>query len=404
MVVRKKFSATQADEVRARITTRQQGSIAPNPKLIIHRHGSPLPRILASFSESGFGGEGLGERGICRPQTAPINLMLACPRGTRPPRKPCPALPSPPQLQSRSLRSPKPDSSSSTTSSHSLLATPVYPVLNALTVDVEDYFQVSAFADRVCRKDWDKYECRVEANTDKLLSIFDEHQVRGTFFVLGWVAHRYPELVKRIVSAGHEIASHGYWHQLVYDLKPEEFAKDIADSKEAIAAACGIEVVAYRAPSFSIVEESLWALDILAEQGFRIDSSIFPIGGHDRYGLADAPKEIHDIETKHGKIIEFPPSAWSRGRIHIPIGGGYFRLFPLPLTLKAIEKVREHGRPAMFYTHPWEVDPTQPRIPGAKPRSRFRHYVGLKKTAPRISKMLSAHQFGTISDVIASSR
>lgn len=269
---------------------------------------------------------------------------------------------------------------------------------NALTVDVEDYFQVSGFADRVTRKDWDKYECRVEANTDKLLSIFDDHNVRGTFFVLGWVAERYPALVKRIARAGHELASHGYWHQLVYDLNPAEFAKDIADSKDAIADACGVTVTAYRAPSFSIVEESLWALDILAENDFRIDSSIFPIGGHDRYGLANAPKEIHDIETRYGTIREFPPSAWSRGRIHIPIGGGYFRLFPLRLTLKAIQKVREHGRPAMFYTHPWEFDPEQPKLAKLKPSTRFRHYVGLKKTERRLSQMLTAHHFGTMSE------
>ncbi|WP_182870587.1 XrtA system polysaccharide deacetylase [Stieleria mannarensis] len=276
-------------------------------------------------------------------------------------------------------------------------------MLNALTVDVEDYFQVSAFADRVTRKDWDKYECRVEANTDKLLAIFDQYNVRGTFFVLGWVAERYPALVKRIAHAGHELASHGYWHQLVYDLTPATFAKDIADSKDAIADACGIEVTAYRAPSFSIVEESLWALDILAENDIRIDSSIFPIGGHDRYGLADAPKEIHDIETPHGTIREFPPSAWSRGRIHVPIGGGYFRLFPLPLTLKAIQKVREHGRPAMFYTHPWEFDPDQPKLSGLKPSTRFRHYVGLKRTESRLTKMLTECDFGTVSDALATS-
>ena len=277
-------------------------------------------------------------------------------------------------------------------------------MLNALTVDVEDYFQVSAFADRVTRSDWEKYECRVEANTDKLLSIFDEHNVRGTFFVLGWVAERYPDLVKRIARAGHELASHGYWHQLVYDLTPEEFAQDIADSKDAIASACGIEVVAYRAPSFSIVEESLWALDILAENGFRIDSSIFPIGGHDRYGLADATKEIHDIETDHGTIREFPPSAWSRGRIHIPIGGGYFRLFPLKLTLKAIQAVRAEGRPAMFYTHPWEFDPDQPKMAGLKPGTRFRHYVGLKRTEQRLRRMLDTCEFGTMSAAMAPSR
>lgn len=274
---------------------------------------------------------------------------------------------------------------------------------NALTVDVEDYFQVSAFADRVSRKDWDKYESRIESNTEKLLTLFDQSNVRATFFILGWVAERYPQLIKRIATSGHELASHGYWHQLVYDLTPEEFARDICDSKDAIANASGIEVTAYRAPSFSIVEQSLWALDILAEHDFRIDSSIFPIGGHDRYGLVDAKKEIHDIETKHGTIREFPPSAWSRGRIHIPIGGGYFRLFPLKLTLKAIQAVRAAGRPAMFYTHPWEFDPDQPRMPGLKRGTRFRHYVGLKKTESRLTQMLRECQFGTMSDVLATS-
>lgn len=272
---------------------------------------------------------------------------------------------------------------------------------NALSVDVEDYFQVSAFADRVCRRDWDKYECRVEANTDKLLSLFDECGVRGTFFVLGWVAERYPDLVRRIAHAGHELASHGYWHQLVYDLTPEEFAKDIADSKDAIADASGIEVTAYRAPSFSIVEKSLWALDILAENGIRIDSSIFPISGHDRYGMADAAREIHDIETESGTLLEFPPSAWSRGPVHLPIGGGYFRLFPLKLTCRAIEAVRHAGRPAMFYTHPWEFDPDQPKMQGLKKGTRFRHYVGLARTQSRLQSMLSRFPFGTMSDSIS---
>ena len=195
-----------------------------------------------------------------------------------------------------------------------------------MSVDVEDYFQVSAFADRVCRKDWDKYECRVEANTDRLLSIFASAEVQGTFFILGWIAERYPALVKRIATAGHEIASHGYWHQLVYDLSPDEFAADITASCEAIHNACGVEVTAYRAPSFSIVPRSRWALDILAEKGFTIDSSIFPIAGHDRYGDPDAPKSIHVIETAHGSITEFPPTAGNIGRLPLPIGGGYFPL------------------------------------------------------------------------------
>ena len=273
-------------------------------------------------------------------------------------------------------------------------------LINALTVDVEDYFQVSAFADRISRKDWDKLDCRVAANTDKLLSIFDDHEVQGTFFILGWVAERYPELVKRIHSAGHEIASHGYWHQLVYDLTPEEFAKDLQDSREAIANACGVEVIAYRAPSFSITKKSYWAIDVLVEQGFKIDSSIFPISGHDRYGVPDAKKEIHTLETQHGSIREFPPTAWQFGRIPLPVGGGYFRLFPLPLTSHAISKINAEGRPAMFYTHPWEFDPKQPRVSGLSKGTRFRHYVGLSKTVKRLEKMLDQSKFGTVTESI----
>ena len=277
-------------------------------------------------------------------------------------------------------------------------------ITNCLTVDVEDYFQVSAFAERVSRKDWDKYECRVEANTDRLLAIFYEAEVLGTFFVLGWVADRYPGLVRRIAAAGHEIASHGYWHQLVYDLSPEEFDQDIRDSKDAIHNACGIEVAAYRAPSFSIVPRSCWALGVLAKNGFTVDSSIFPIAGHDRYGDPDAPKAIHTIETDYGPIIEFPPTA---GRINLgikrlplPIGGGYFRLFPLRLTQFAINQVNMQIGPAMFYTHPWEFDPDQPRVAGVSRKSRFRHYVGLSHTTDRLKKLLQSSSFSPVAQVV----
>jgi len=274
--------------------------------------------------------------------------------------------------------------------------------VNALTVDVEDYFQVSAFADRVCRKDWDKYECRVEANTDRLLSIFDEAEVQGTFFILGWVAERYPALVRRIAEAGHEIASHGYWHQLVYNLTPEEFAKDITDSREAIHDACGVTVTAYRAPSFSIVPRSRWSLDILAAHGFTIDSSVFPIKGHDLYGDPNSPKNIHRIETTHGTIIEFPPTAGSIGRLPIPVGGGYFRILPLSVTNRAVRQINQTIGPAMFYIHPWEIDPDQPRIQSISLKSRFRHYVGLHRTQARLLGLLKAIPFSSVSDIISS--
>jgi len=273
---------------------------------------------------------------------------------------------------------------------------------NAMTVDVEDYFQVSGFSARVCRRNWDRYECRVETSTNRLLSLLDEVQVRGTFFVLGWVAERYPALIRRIAKAGHEIASHGYWHQLVYELTPEEFVADISNSRDAIANACGLQVEAYRAPSFSIVQRSLWALDLLAENGFTIDSSIFPIGGHDRYGIPGAREEIHDLATPHGSICEFPPSAWSRPPLHLPIGGGYFRLFPLRLTTAAIDGVRRQGRPAMFYIHPWEIDAQQPRIDRVSRKTRFRHYVGLQHTERRLRRLCQTQPFDTLSAVIKS--
>lgn len=274
------------------------------------------------------------------------------------------------------------------------------PIPNAFTVDVEDYFQVSAFEHRVSRRHWANYESRVEANTDKLLALLDQQGVRGTFFILGWVADRYPALVQRIQASGHELASHGYWHHLVYRQTAEEFARDLAQSKDAIANASGIAVVAYRAPSFSIIERSLWALEILAEHGFTIDSSIFPIAGHDRYGMPGAKKEIHEIGTSAGTLTEFPPTAWHVGRLNIPVGGGYFRILPLTMTLKAIAMIRRAGRPAMFYIHPWEVDPLQPRVPRLSRRTRLRHYAGLQRTEARLKKLLAQQPFATLSETI----
>ncbi len=270
----------------------------------------------------------------------------------------------------------------------------------AFTVDVEDYFQVSAFEKRVSRANWDKYESRVGANTDHLLRILDKHQVRGTFFILGWIAERFPEVVKRIHAQGHELASHGYWHQLVYSLTPEEFAQDLVQSKEAIANATGVEVTAYRAPSFSIVERSLWALDVLIEQGFTIDSSIFPISGHDRYGIPGARRDIHTLEREAGSIREFPPSAWYWKKLNIPVGGGYFRILPFSLTLSVMRRIQKTRHPFMFYTHPWEFDPGQPRVAGIGRKSRFRHYYGLGRTTSRLETLLKRFAFGTVYEVL----
>ncbi len=280
----------------------------------------------------------------------------------------------------------------------------MYSTHNALTVDVEDYFQVSAFSERISRNTWDQYECRVEGNTNRLLTLFDEVNVQGTFFILGWIADRYPALVRRIASAGHEIACHGYWHQLVYNQTPEEFAGDISSSREAIHNACGVEVTTYRAPSFSIVPRSRWALGILAEQGFTVDSSIFPLAGHDRYGDSTAPRCIHTIETDHGDITEFPPTAGRIGKMPIPIGGGYFRFFPRSFTRIAINQVRKKSGPAMFYIHPWEIDPDQPRIHGISRKSRFRHYVGLKQTETKLRRLLKSFHFAPMEHVLESHR
>ena len=269
-------------------------------------------------------------------------------------------------------------------------------IANALTVDVEDYFQVSAFESRVSRARWDRYESRVVRNTETLLRLFDECHVRGTFFILGWVAERYPELVKRIASDGHELASHGYWHRLVYDMTPEEFASDLRSCHEAIVSAAGVEVRAYRAPSFSITERSLWGLRVLAEQGYQYDSSVFPMRGHDRYGYADGLKEIHEIRTTAGILIEFPPTVGTLFRVPLPVGGGYFRILPMTMTCRSIAASRAAGRPAMFYTHPWEYDPEQPRIRHGSMKSRFRHYVGLKRTYGRLKSLLRHHHFDTL--------
>ncbi len=261
---------------------------------------------------------------------------------------------------------------------------------------MEDYYQVSAFEHRVSRSDWDQHESRVEANTDRLLALFDDCKVRATFFVLGWVAERYPALVRRIATSGHEIASHGYWHRLVYDLTPEQFAEDITASVDAIHNACGVRATAYRAPSFSIVERSLWALDILAEHGFTHDSSIFPISGHDRYGMPSVTPEIHTISTKRGDLLEFPPTASKISGVTVPVGGGYFRLLPRRVTSAAITQLERIDRPAMFYIHPWEIDASQPRIRGAGAKSRFRHYVNLARTEPKLRRLIQSHPFGTM--------
>ncbi len=273
-------------------------------------------------------------------------------------------------------------------------------VPNALTVDVEDYFQVSAFEHRVARETWGDFESRVEANTDTLLKLFAQKKVHGTFFVLGWIAEQYPALIKRIADAGHEIGCHSYDHRLLYDLSPGQFREDLIRSREAIKKACGIEVTSYRAPSFSITSKSLFAIGTLVDEGFTLDSSVFPLK-HDRYGMPDSIPDVHHLSVSESKIIEFPPSVWESPVGKIPIGGGYFRLAPYWVTQRAIQGVRNAGRPAMFYVHPWEVDPNQPSIANVGLRSHFRHYVGQRSTLEKLSRLLDNHRFAPISEVLS---
>lgn len=268
------------------------------------------------------------------------------------------------------------------------------PIVNAMTVDVEDYFQVSAFESHVSRDDWGGFESRVCPNTERLLEMFAEAGVTGTFFVLGWVAERYPDLVRRIADGGHEIASHGSSHRLVYDMTPDAFREDVRRAKRVLEDAGGAAVVGYRAPSFSITSDTLWALDVLIEEGHDYDASIYPIR-HDRYGIPDAPRHPYAVHRPAGTIWELPGSTIRRAGHNLPIGGGgYFRLFPYAWTRRGIAEVNgRERRPVTFYLHPWEVDPDQPRVP-ASLVSRFRHYRNLAKTAPRLRRLLAEFPFG----------
>jgi polysaccharide deacetylase family protein (PEP-CTERM system associated) len=274
-------------------------------------------------------------------------------------------------------------------------------VMNAMTVDVEDYFQVSAFDRVVSRSAWEGMESRVVGNTRRLLDLFDEHHVTGTFFVLGWVADRHPSLVRDIAGRGHEIASHGYGHRLVYELTPGEFRGDIRRAKQVLESASGQSVTGYRAPSYSITRRSLWALDILVEEGYTFDSSIFPIH-HDRYGIPGTPRHPHTLRLASGPLVEVPPSTVKVGTMTLPVaGGGYFRLLPYGWTRWGIERLNAHeGRPAVFFLHPWEIDAAQPRLP-VTGLSRFRHYRNLDQTETRLRQLLTAFHFGPIRTLLS---
>lgn len=279
-------------------------------------------------------------------------------------------------------------------------AQPGAVVLNAMTVDVEDYFQVSAFDNVVRREDWPSMPSRVVANTRRLLDLFDRHTVKGTFFVLGWVAERFPALVRDIASAGHELASHGYGHRLVYEQSPDEFRADVRRAKALIEDAGGQKVRGYRAPSFSITDRSLWALDILLDEGYAYDASIFPIR-HDRYGIPDAPRHQHEIRRAGGVLLEAPGSTVRLGGMNLPVaGGGYFRLLPYNWTRWGIARLNQAERqPAIFYLHPWEIDPDQPRL-NAAALSRYRHYRNLHKTQARLERLVTDFRFTSMSSLL----
>jgi polysaccharide deacetylase family protein (PEP-CTERM system associated) len=275
---------------------------------------------------------------------------------------------------------------------------------NALTVDVEDYFHVTAFEKHIKPEDWDKYPLRVMENTARVLDLLEEHYTRATFFVLGWVAERCPWIVKEIQKRNHEIACHSYDHKLIYNMNHRQFRSDIKRSKDLLEDITGQPVWGYRAPSYSIISESLWALDILIEEGFLYDSSIFPVV-HDLYGIKGACGIPHKIRRGSGSIVEFPLSTYPinllRWQYRLPVaGGGYLRLFPLWFTRKAIERLNNGGgHPALIYFHPWEIDVDQPRVK-VDLKSRFRHYVNLHTTEKKLRNLLSSFNFQPITDVL----
>ena len=265
--------------------------------------------------------------------------------------------------------------------------TPGARIKNAMTCDVEDYFQVSAFAPYIDRDSWPTRECRVEANMERILAIYERHCVKATFFTLGWIAERYPSMVKRIVAAGHELASHGYGHLRASDQTRAQFDNDIRSSKALLEDIGGQEVIGYRAPSFSIGHANLWALEALQEAGYRYSSSIYPIA-HDHYGMPDAPRFAFYPHGPDG-LLEVPVTTVNMLGRNLPAGGGgYFRLLPYALSRWMMQKVnREDRQPALFYFHPWELDPGQPRPEGLDAKSRFRHYVNIERMESRLEQL-----------------
>ncbi len=270
--------------------------------------------------------------------------------------------------------------------------------INAMTVDVEDYFQVSAFESHLSRNEWDHWPHSVADNTRRILDLFDQKGIRATFFTLGWVAERYPQLVRDIVDRGHELACHGYDHVRVTGQTPEQFRSDVNRAKRLLQDATGVEVSGYRAPSYSIGRDNLWALGILEELGFRYSSSIYPVR-HDLYGMPEAPRFAFNPEVAPG-LLEIPISTVRIANHNLPCGGGgYFRLYPYSLSRWAMRKINEEGKPAVFYFHPWEIDPEQPRPPGIGAKTRFRHYLNLSRMKQRLGLLLDDFRWDTMANV-----
>ncbi|MBL7005366.1 MAG: DUF3473 domain-containing protein [Gammaproteobacteria bacterium] len=270
--------------------------------------------------------------------------------------------------------------------------------INAISIDVEDYFQVSAFEHSIDRNDWDSIQHRIVKNTFNTLDLIENHGVKATFFTLGWVAERYPEIVKRIIEGGHELASHGYGHQRVSDLSPTEFEQDVLKAKAILEDIGGAEIRGYRAPSYSIGEKNIWALDVLAQTGHQYSSSIYPVK-HDHYGYPEAPRFI--FKDKKTGLIEIPITTVKLFNRLLPAGGGgFFRFYPYFLSKWIIDRVNKaDGQSSIFYFHPWEIDPSQPKQVNISSKSKFRHYLNLDKTERRLNKLLTDFDWGRMDDV-----
>ena len=274
---------------------------------------------------------------------------------------------------------------------------PTRTITNAMTIDVEDYFQVSAFAPHIDRSSWDSRECRVERNVGRILEILDSNGTKATFFTLGWIAQRYPALVRSIVESGHELASHGYGHERASDLSEVNFTEDIVSAKALLEDIGGVEVKGYRAPSFSIGAGNLWAFDCLAKAGYRYSSSVYPIR-HDHYGMPDSPRHAYQVRPN---LLEVPITTLRAFNRNFPSsGGGYFRLLPYQLSRWMLSRVnQEDGQAGIFYFHPWEIDTGQPRIAGIGSKTRFRHYVNIERMERRIGRLLKDFRWGRMDQI-----